>query len=168
MPYSLASKWATLPLVFRKCTLWSVHGGGEEKELCANSLSSLSSAPNDSWQTTNANPIWAATVAPPPAFPCHPRTGRSILQQPLPSRYIHSERPTLKNSSSLTVCSKWALSFKPRQYPALQSHDGREQWFKQSRWRLWRPHAAKHMLTCGCYSECHLLVVESNYWLNVC
>lgn len=101
----------------------------------------------------------------------HPQPSLTISIQENPSSNnpfhpaTYSEWSTLENTSSLTVCSKRAVSFKTRKHPALQSHDGREQWFKLSRWWLWHPHAAKHMLTRGCYSECHLLVVESNYWL---
>ncbi len=168
-PYSLASKWSTLALVFLRCTQQSVHGGGEEREPCANSLSSLSSAPNDSWQTTNANPIWAATVAPPPASLALPVQENPAPNPSHPATYTAndpcSKIPPLWRSAH-SECS----SFKPRQYPALQSHDSREQWFKQSRWRLWHPHAAKHMLICGCYSECHLLELynQTADWICEC
>lgn len=94
------SKWSTLALVFLRCTQQSVHGGGEEREPCANSLSSLSSAPNDSWQTTNANPIWAATVAPPPASLALP-----IQENPAPAT-----PPTLLHTQRMIHAQKFLLS----------------------------------------------------------
>lgn len=145
---------------FLRCTQRSVHGGEGRREsrvqtayphchlllMTADKL--LMQIPSEQLQL------------PHPQFPLPSPYRKTQPQQPLPP--LHT--PWMIHAPLWWSAHSERSSFKPRQYPALQSHDSREQWFKQSRWRLWHPHAAKHMLI----YECHLLELYNQTTDRIC